>query len=379
MSRRIHFSLSMVLVMLLSAFAGGAPLNGDEKEPAVCDGQAGDKKPPSPETTEATERAPAARSLDIVIARHVILWDGRIRTWDEVVTELREIRQAKGEPIHPHFYFTNGAHSAGHFDRYKAKVWEVYRELFEPAGVTYGSISPRAATRYDRIRKAADLMPDPPALRSGIVVEKGEPKADVLVVLVPEEGPQPIVLKADLTLREPHDEVWTTTGPDGRFTLAVHPIRARDDAERIAEPTYSLAAISRTGYGLASIPMKGEEARIELLPPGYVQLTPVEGRKQAILLRLGGRLPDPSPGFAIYGIELRDEALLLRLPPGKITVRRVFGLGFRGGSRSYPAETVQLDPGGSRKVTLPNITEAEAKQMRIEESRRPQRDSKPGK
>ena len=325
---------------------------------------------------EPPKAASAARSLDIVIAEHAIVWDGRIRTWDEVVAELREIRQAKGEPIHPHFRFTNSAIAAGYFKTYQEKAFEVYRELFEPAGMSLGSISPRAGPRYDAIRKPADLIPEPTTLRSGIVVAKGKPQAGVLVVLVPEDGLMPVMLKPDLTLRDPHDEVWTVTAADGRFTLPVQPAHAVDDRadDKIAEPTYSLAAISRTGYGLAGIPMAGEIATIELLPLAYIQLTPVEGKKQRIDLSLRGGLSDASPGFSIYEIELKDEALLLRLPAGKVSIQRAFQHQ-DGGSRSYPAEAVQLDPGGSRKITLPNITEEEAERKWMEDSLRPKTDA----
>jgi hypothetical protein len=222
---------SVALASLLAAIAWGAPAGNDEEKPAASDSTERLPDPPQarrdataadlqkPVSAPAAKPDPASRSLDIVIAQHVIVWDGRIRTWDEVVTELREIRKAKGEPIHPNFYFTNRAHSAGHFETYKAKSFELYKELFEPAGVSYGSISPRAGPRYDVLRKAEDLIPDPTRIRSGIVVEKGQPKAGVLVVLVPEEGAMPVMLKPDLTLRDRHDEVWTVTGPDGRFTL----------------------------------------------------------------------------------------------------------------------------------------------------------------
>jgi beta-lactamase regulating signal transducer with metallopeptidase domain len=335
---------SVVLASVLAAFVWGAPGGNDEKKPAVAA-----KSAPPP--------VPAARSLDILIAQHVIVWDGRIRTWDEVVTELREIRKAKGKPIHPNFYFTNGAHSAGRWETYHAKVLELYKELFELAGVSFGSISPRAGPRYDVLRKAEDLVPDPKTLRSGVVVEKGQPKAGVLVVLVPEEGLMPVVLKPDLTLRDPHDEVWTVTGADGRFTLPVQPAHAED--KLTAPPTYALAAISPTGYGLASIPAEGKKAAIELLPLARLELTPVEGKQQQVNLSLRGGLPDKSPGFSIYEIDLRDKSLTLSLPAGKITIQRSFPHK-DGGSRSYPAETVDIGPGDSRKVKLPHVTEEEA-------------------
>jgi hypothetical protein len=329
---------SVVLVGVFAAFAFGASRDKDEK--------------PQPKS----DPAPAARSLDIVIAQHVILWDGRIRTWDEVVTELREMRKAKGKPIHPHLHFTNGAITAGHFQTYQAKVFEISKELFEPAGFSIGTMSPRAAPRYDGIRKAEDLVPDPKSLRSGVVVEKGKPRAGVLVVLVAEdEGASPVVLKPDLTLRDPLDEVWTVTDSDGRFTLPVPP----HDVDKLKEPpTYSLAAVSPAGYGLEYVPAEGKKATIEFRPLAKVELTPVEGKQQRIDLTLHGGFPDKSPGFSIYEIDLRDKSVTVPVPAGKTTVYRAFPN--KSGSRSYPAETVLIGPGESRKVELPNITEEEA-------------------
>jgi hypothetical protein len=124
-------------------------------------------------------------------------------------------------------------------------------------------------------------------------------------------------------------------------------------------PTYALAAISPTGYGLASIPAEGKTATIELLPLARLELTPVEGKQQRIDLSLRGGLPDKSPGFYIYEIDLRDKALTLSLPAGKITIQRAFPHK-DGISHSYPAETVPIGSGDSRKVKLPNITEEEA-------------------
>jgi beta-lactamase regulating signal transducer with metallopeptidase domain len=359
---------SVALAGVLAAFAGAAPAGNDGQAEA----KPSQKPEPAPVEKPVPAPAPAARSLDIVIAQHVIVWDGRIRTWDEVVTELREIRKAHGKPIHPSFRFTNGAHAAGHWDTYKAKVFELYKELFEPAGVSFGSISPRAGPRYDVLRKAEDLVVTPKSLRSGVVVEKGQPKAGVLVVLVPEEGMMPVVLKPDLTLRDPHDEVWAVTGPDGRFTLPVQPVHALD---KLTEPpTYALAAISPTRYGRARVPAEGEQATIDLQPLARVELTPVEGKPQRIDLSFRGGLPDKSPGFSIYEIELRDKPLPLDLPPGKVTIQRAFRHQ-DGSSRSYPAATLRIGPGAGQQVELPNVTEEEAERRWTEESIRPKRDA----
>ena len=153
----------------------------------------------------------------------------------------------------------------------------------------YLPVQDRAA---GRTRRAEDLISDPTTLRSGIVVEKGQPAAGVLVMLVLNRA-MPVMLKSNSTLRDPLDEVWTVTGADGRFLLPVQPAHSVDELTK--PPTYALAAISRTGYRLAKVPVEGDKATIELLPLARVELTPVEGKQQRIDLSLRGELPDASP------------------------------------------------------------------------------------
>ena len=77
-------------------------------------------------------------------------------------------------------------------------------------------------------------------------------------------------------------------------------------------------------------------------------------------------------------IALADKPVTLALPPGKIVVRRTYKHD-DGGAKSYPAETSRPAAGATQKVTLPNITEAEAERKWIEDSIRPKRDpNKPG-
>jgi hypothetical protein len=172
--------------------------------------------------------------------------------------------------------------------------------------------------------------------------------------------------------------VWTVTGADGRFTLPVQPVHAID--ELTEPPTYALAAISQSGYALVDVPAEGKDATIKLMPLislARLELAPVADKPQRIDLSLRGMLPDKSPGFAIFEIQLRDKPLPLAVPPGKIIVSRSFEQK-DGISRSYVAETLQLGPGESQMVTLPNITEEEAKRKRIEEFMR-SKDNAPGR
>ena len=96
----------------------------------------------------------------IIVARHVILWDRKIVSWEQMVLRFRTMR-ADG-PIHPQFKFTNGAIQDGAEQRWQQRIFkELYKELFEPAGMSIGSMSPRAGDRLDRIQTADDLRSDP--------------------------------------------------------------------------------------------------------------------------------------------------------------------------------------------------------------------------
>ena len=89
---------------------------------------------------------------------------------------IARIRKAQGKPIQPYFHFTNGAYSAGRWETYHAKVMELYKELFAGAGVSFGSISPRADCAMTYSARRRNLVPDPKTLRSGVVVERGSPR-----------------------------------------------------------------------------------------------------------------------------------------------------------------------------------------------------------
>src|SRR5262249_25431332 len=65
---------SVALACLLAALAGRAPGGNDDTKPAVSHEQADEKPPRIPELAPASKPAPVERSLDIVIAQHVIVW-----------------------------------------------------------------------------------------------------------------------------------------------------------------------------------------------------------------------------------------------------------------------------------------------------------------
>jgi len=80
-----------------------------DRSPATVPNKQPKAVSPAPPAAGNAKPKQRVQSLDIIIAENVILWDGRIVTWDEVVERLRKVRTKLGKPIHPNFYFTNGS------------------------------------------------------------------------------------------------------------------------------------------------------------------------------------------------------------------------------------------------------------------------------
>ena len=57
------------------------------------------------------------------------------------------------------------------------RLWDIYKELFEPAGMELGGMLPRASARYDRIRIEDDLRPNPALARRAATTPDGKPAA----------------------------------------------------------------------------------------------------------------------------------------------------------------------------------------------------------
>jgi hypothetical protein len=285
--------------------------------------------------------APAG-SIDIVIAEHVLLWDGQIKTWETIVDELRLIRKREEKPLHLHFHFTNGAIRTGRNEAFRDPIHKAYRELADPEEMQMGNLSPRAGARYDAIRTPADLIPNPEHLRSGIVRNaSGRPVTVATLVLIPENSVNAVVLRPNLSLRDPLDEIWTRTDKAGRFQIAS------------PEAGYRLAVLSPAGFRLLPIPKSRDETPIKLLPNAEIELTSADKSTQelSISVQLPDR-PNANPVFSIFEVSIGDEPNVVRVPPGKLTISRTFHIG-QGRSVSRPAESFEIKAGERKAISLP--------------------------
>jgi beta-lactamase regulating signal transducer with metallopeptidase domain len=303
---------------------------------------------PGPKNTNAKDDHPS-----IIIAEHVLLWDNQVVTWDQIVARLRVKR--KSGPFRATFYTTNGlSRKDGAWQDFHDRIMALYRELFEPVGVTFASASPRSSARFDAIRTADDLRPDPRRAVSGQVVTPfGEPARDAQVIVLPADGPFAAldVALSEARMRDSFDEQWSPTDEKGHFV--VYP----------ADDSYTLAILHSTGFATQAGATK--DALIRLQPWATVTFTStgdVADQQADVGIRPIGTRPG-SPGFRVYSIKTKGKPIEVKVPPGEIAVSRSLDMG-QGTAVSLPVEEFTLGPGESRVFELKRPTDAERKKAK---------------
>jgi beta-lactamase regulating signal transducer with metallopeptidase domain len=311
-------------------------------------------------TPPASSRAPDPPAPDakhnephIIIAEHVLSWDNQIVTWDQVVARLRTMRESG--PFRGHFYFTNGlsAKKDGWKD-YDDRIMKLYPEIFEPVGISIGSVSPKGSARWDAIRTADDLRPDPKRMRSGqVVTPQGERARDAQVIILPTAGPfaTSTVMLSGTQLRDPSDEQWSTTDENGHFI--VYPA---DDSDL-------LAILHPSGFVIQAGTAKNVVFRLQPWATITFSSTGDVADQQAnISITPTGAKPGQA-GFAIYSIETKGKPVEVKVPAGEIVVSRSLEME-KGRSVTTPVEEFSLRPGKARTFELKPPTEADRKRSR---------------
>jgi hypothetical protein len=301
-----------------------------------------------PPPTNAKHNEPS-----IIVAEHVLLWDNQIVTWDEVVARLRTMRESG--PFRAHFYTTNGL--SGKKDGWKDyhdRIMNLYRELFEPVGVSFGSLSAKGSARWDAIRTVDDLRPDPKRMRSGqVVTPQGERARGAQVIILSTMVPLAVsqVMLAGTQLRDPFDEHWYPTDENGHFV--VYP----------TEDSYVLAILHPSGFAIE--PGAGKNLVFRLQPWATIKFSStgdVADQQASVSItptgtKLGGA------GFAIYSIETKGKPVDVKVPAGKIAVSRSLAMG-KGMYISLPVEEFSLTPGETRTFELKPPSQADRKRSK---------------
>jgi hypothetical protein len=227
----------------------------------------------------------------------------------------------------------------------------LYRELFEPVGVTFGSVSPKGSARWDAIRTADDLRPDPKHMRSGqVVTPQGDRARDAQVIVLPTAGPfaMPDVVLSGTQMRDPFDEQWSPTDENGHFI--VHP----------TDDSYLLAILHPSGFAIQAGAAKNVVFRLQPCATITVSSTGDVADQQAnVSIKPTGTKPG-EPGFTIYSVETKGKPVEVKVPAGAIVLSRSLTVA-QGTSTSIPVEEFSLKPGETRTFELKPPSEADRK------------------
>jgi protocatechuate 3,4-dioxygenase beta subunit len=136
--------------------------------------------PPSRNSAESsannTQAAPEPVEIPIIVARHVLLHDGKIIEWadlEKMIAALPNPRRA-----HPVFKFTSGG-AAEKQEEIRAKIWE-FRRRVTLHGHTWASVPPDESARYDAMQPAGFQPRKGPTFRALVLEsETNEPVAGI--------------------------------------------------------------------------------------------------------------------------------------------------------------------------------------------------------
>jgi beta-lactamase regulating signal transducer with metallopeptidase domain/protocatechuate 3,4-dioxygenase beta subunit len=311
--------------------------------------------------------------IPIIVAKHVLLHEGKIIEWADVerlITALPNPKLAQ-----PGFYFTHRV-AADRQDEIRAKIWDLRRGA-ELRGHSWGSISPRTSFRYDAIRSAADLMPNESWRVNGTVeTADGLPidGAEVVLLMPVDESLSykslDIYLR-DGRLREPYDEVVTHSDTGGRFTIYPPP-----------NTPYYLVALHREGFGLARSTEFAKSKRIAIQSWARIRGKVKEDTRFKQSASISEHVPAdgawPKISFQQYSVDLgpispSGEFEFAFVPPllqGTLS-RSVEGE--QGTSFGLPARKFKLSPGETLSIDIEPPTGEEAARvamLKAEDERR---------
>ncbi len=167
----------------------------------------------------AAAKTPGSAEPVFIVARHVMLHDGDVITWDGIRDVLK--RMARQGPIHPSFQLTNGV--VDQSQQTQVQVARLEREVGF-GGFNFGFLWPRAGKRFDAIQSQEDLKPKASEARQySVRLPDGSPAIGARVVLLPrhdvEAGGGFTIYLKDGQLREPYLEILTQTDAAGLFTV----------------------------------------------------------------------------------------------------------------------------------------------------------------
>jgi len=374
-----HVQLREDILDMLRKLDRAAPAHWVDREDATAKD---DDTSENNETTGKPDKDTAVH-IKVIIARHVLLLEGReIITW----TQLDEKIAALPDPslVLPHYYVTHGAHEAGREPETRENIVRI-RRTYKINRLSRGILGPRADSRYDRIKTAADIVPDEALRMDGKVVDQhGEPVmgAEVLLVTPVDESISYKSYHIALVqgrVRNSLRHVMTRSDDAGEFVF--HP--PRDEAY------YIIALHPDAGFALTADDQFAKAHQVRLSAwAGLISGFSKEPEDQRASLRTRVPESDGRPEVVVnqYWSDLKKQepTLVFRfthVPPiYNTTISRDLPQK-DGGSIGISGTSVGLLPGETRRVDLGPLSKQQRQQLnrtrRDSEIRR--EDAKPDK
>ncbi len=283
---------------------------------------------------------------DFVVAKNVVLHEGRVIEWNDVPGILAELN--KRQLIAPSLRFTRAGRDKAEHSEDQFDAW--CRETTGRNSYSIGSLNASVAEYYDAITSRDDPLKDTANRKVGKVVADGKPVADaeVVVITLDHRWRKEIYLEHG-RLRDPYSEpTKTRTKPNGNFVVF-------PDAER-----FQLLVLHETGFALVNSDTWPEDPTIELKAWARISGKFEAPRKFDEGVHFETKLQ--TPGWADIRLEEWQTPLHAdrsfqnhRIPAGDISVTRTVNSP-RGGSTSIQHESFVLAPGESRQISIGPLT-----------------------
>ena len=322
------------------------------------------KKTTNTDASLPVKQLPTAK-LSFVIAKHVILLEGEeIITWEEIDDLFGTLPDTS--LIRPVFYITNGATQVGLFQPTQKKILELLGK-YKFDGHDSGIMEAQAEFRYDNIKTADDLRPDPALkMTARIINQQGKPieGAEVVLILsIDQSNPFKTyhVYLVQGQLRQPFGHVMTRSNSSGQFDL--YPPQGKK--------YYIVALHPEAGFALVRSDQVPADQKIKLQPWASLktELDEVPNEIQTVSLDNYVK-PDqgwPAIHFSQYWSELPQEVqqqgfVFNQIPPHfRLNINRNFKT--EGGGIVVVGDSINMLPGEKREIDLGPLSEQQRLQL----------------
>lgn len=338
-SLRKRFAASVVALLLAAIGLTDAVHSEPAAKSSDAPAHAADSK--AKDTTTAAPAKPASpkrKRLTIIVARHVILLDQQVFTWEQLEERLRD--EAKAGPIVPALHFTIG--SVPQYKERSERLMELHKEL-KFASWEMAFTDPNASRRLDAVRAANDLKVAPSRRREGVVLDpQGRPAVGATVIVRTKSEYECCIYLNNGDIRNTVDEVWTTTDDQGRFH--VFP----------PEDNFVVAIFHKTGVASATAKQLETQEPTTLKPWAKVKVDTYCGLSVAWKDSAADAI---QLNFCAFP-RAQEEIVM---PPGRVWVER-FVKTKSGTQIHMPYRVFPVEPGASQQIEVePPTAEEQAK------------------